>query len=216
MYVKEDNKYDLSYYETDAHLLWKIRSGKGDPNIYKTYSSIYSNTFFAGTVPEKIEVDYFTGESDILNARASRYITFTDGDRKPNLTGEWYQEWEKRLQDETVIWNESDPNLKVVLFTFNALITAFLSDIFADFYLILTSIVLVLFYTLFVLGSCSPMHLRTVVGFWGLLCVGIAYIWGFAAAGTAGIGLTGIHALMPFLLIGIGVDDMFVMCNALD
>ena len=28
--------------------------------------------------------------------------------------------------------------------------------------------------------------------------------------------MAGVHNLMPFLLIGIGVDDMFVICNALD
>lgn len=26
----------------------------------------------------------------------------------------------------------------------------------------------------------------------------------------------GIHELIPFLLVGIGVDDIFVICNALD
>ena len=27
---------------------------------------------------------------------------------------------------------------------------------------------------------------------------------------------SGVHSLMSFLLIGIGVDDMFVVCNAID
>ena len=28
--------------------------------------------------------------------------------------------------------------------------------------------------------------------------------------------MTSIHNLIPFLLLGVGVDDMFVLCNAID
>lgn len=104
----------------------------------------------------------------------------------------------------------------MVLFTFNAIINAFLSDIINDFFLILTSIGMVLLYTVVMIGSCSPIHLRIGVGFFGLLCAGTAYVFGYSVCGTFGMNTAGIHNLMPFLLIGIGVDDMFVMCNALD
>lgn len=75
----------------------------------------------------------------------------------------------------------------MVLFTFNAIISAFLSDIFSDFYLIITSIVLVLTYTVVMLGSCSPVHLRVSVGFFGLLCVANAYVFGYSVCGTLGL-----------------------------
>lgn len=87
----------MDLYESDAHLLYKIRTGKGDPNIYDTYRSIYPNLFFAGSYPEDIETNYQTGENDVLTARASRYITFTDGDRNPDLNRTWFAEWEQRL-----------------------------------------------------------------------------------------------------------------------
>ena len=60
------------------------------------------------------------------------------------------------------------------------------------------------------------MHCRLVVSLMGLLSVGLAYASGFGLCYLLGGETAGVHNLMPFLLIGIGVDDMFVICNALD
>jgi Niemann-Pick C1 protein len=75
---------------------------------------------------------------------------------------------------------------------------------------------MVMFYTIIFLGSCSPVHMRSCVALFGLMCTGLAYILGYSICGTFGEQTAGIHGLMPFLLLGIGVDDMFVICNALD
>lgn len=50
----------------------------------------------------------------------------------------------------------------------------------------------------------------------GLVCVGLSYASGFGVCFLLGGETAGVHNLMPFLLIGIGVDDMFVICNAVD
>ena len=60
------------------------------------------------------------------------------------------------------------------------------------------------------------MHCRLVVSLMGLLSVGLAYASGFGLVYLCGGETAGVHNLMPFLLIGIGVDDMFVICNAVD
>lgn len=99
VYVKQTNNYRLDPYESDAHLLYKVRTGKGDPNIYGAYKSIIPSLFFAGSFPETIESDYKSGENDVLTARASRFITFADGDRHPELNSTWSTEWEQRLED---------------------------------------------------------------------------------------------------------------------
>jgi len=71
VYIKEDDAYRLDLYESDAHLLYKVRTGKGDPNIYTAFTSIFPNLFFAGTFPEDVETNFLTGENDVLTARAS-------------------------------------------------------------------------------------------------------------------------------------------------
>lgn len=78
------------------------------------------------------------------------------------------------------------------------------------------SIVLVSTYTVFILGGCSPVHFRSCAAAVGLSCIAFAYMscqyWAF----MLGHKFCGVHSLLPFLLLGIGVDDMFVVCNAVD
>lgn len=102
------------------------------------------------------------------------------------------------------------------LFTITGLRRAFSDDIRADLVLIQLAIMLVSIYTILVLGTFSAIHCRLVVALMGLLCVGIAYAAGFGICFYLGGETAGVHNLMPFLLIGIGVDDMFVICNAVD
>jgi Niemann-Pick C1 protein len=64
-----------------------------------------------------------------------------------------------------------------------------------------------------VLGSFSPIKCRSVLAFTGILCVGLAYGSSVGFSALCGQKTTGIHNLLPFLLLGIGVDDMFVITS---
>jgi len=44
----------------------------------------------------------------------------------------------------------------------------------------------------------------------------LSYTSSFGLLSICGMKVTGIHNLLPFLLIGIGADDMFVVVNAVD
>lgn len=96
------------------------------------------------------------------------------------------------------------------------MVVAFVEDILDDFKLIFMAIILVAVYTVLMLGNFSPLHCRCVLATVGLFCVMLAYTSGFGLMFLFGGQTTGVHQLMPFLLIGIGVDDMFVICNAVD
>jgi len=60
------------------------------------------------------------------------------------------------------------------------------------------------------------MHCRSGVAGVGIVSILMAYFSGFGLMYYCGFMTTGVHQLMPFLLVGIGVDDMFVLCNAID
>jgi len=71
-------------------------------------------------------------------------------------------------------------------------------------------------YSIIFLGSCSPIHIRACTGFCGIMTVFLSYACGSAFMFLIGGQVAGVHSLLPFLLIGIGVDDMFVIANAID
>ena len=55
VYVKHDDAYRMDLYDNDAELLYKVRTGKGDPNIYTTYYSLFINLIFAATSPDEVD-----------------------------------------------------------------------------------------------------------------------------------------------------------------
>ena len=75
---------------------------------------------------------------------------------------------------------------------------------------------IILAYTVIVISSCSPIHLRIWVATAGILTIVIAYIGCYSICGLAGWRTGGIHQLLAFVLICIGVDDIYVIVNVLD
>ena len=85
-----------------------------------------------------------------------------------------------------------------------------------DLALVPIAIAVVSFYIVCMLGSCSPMHCRVVAGLGGIICIGLAYTAGCSVMFAFGGQASGMHNLIPCLLIGIGADDIFVIANAID
>jgi predicted RND superfamily exporter protein len=50
----------------------------------------------------------------------------------------------------------------------------------------------------------------------GMITVALATTAGYGVAFAAGLKLSDFHQLLPFMIIGIGVDDMFVIVNTID
>ena len=75
---------------------------------------------------------------------------------------------------------------------------------------------LILTYSIFVLGNFSPVHMRSVASMVGLSCVGFSILSGYGIAAHYGYMISKMHGLMPFLMLGLGVDDMFVIVNSID
>ncbi|GAB1610707.1 patched domain-containing protein 3-like isoform X1 [Argonauta hians] len=71
-------------------------------------------------------------------------------------------------------------------------------------------------YIFFTLGKCNRIDHKVGLAFTGLLCVGIGYIVTLGVCGFLGLETSELHRILPLLLLGIGVDDMFVIVGSLD
>lgn len=78
------------------------------------------------------------------------------------------------------------------------------------------SVTLVAVYSIIFLGGCSPIHFRSAAAGIALLCVGLSFGSSSGICYLVGGKSAGIHQLLPFLLIGIGVDDCFVIASNID
>lgn len=78
------------------------------------------------------------------------------------------------------------------------------------------AVVLVSTYSFFVLGSLSPIHFRSVTSLLGIFCVLLGTGAGYATAFFIGQEASNFHNILPFMILGIGVDDMFVIVNSVD
>lgn len=72
-------------------------------------------------------------------------------------------------------------------------------------------ILLMFLYIQFALSRNNWLEVRLTLGSVGLLVVGLAYATSVGWCSIFGISFGPIHSSLPFLLMGLGIDDMFVM-----
>lgn len=72
-------------------------------------------------------------------------------------------------------------------------------------------IFLMFMYIQIILSKCNWLEIRFTLGSVGLLSVGLAYVSACSWCSLFGISFGPVHSSLPFLLMGLGIDDMFVM-----
>ena len=77
-------------------------------------------------------------------------------------------------------------------------------------------IISVFIYGILFLGAFSPIHCRMTLTISGLMTVFGSVYAGFGLCAMLGFKTDIFHDSLYVLLMGIGIDDMFVICNALD
>lgn len=77
------------------------------------------------------------------------------------------------------------------------------------------SIMLIFVYVVLQLGDCTRVGGRMVLAVGGLATVGLALGVSYGLGSLASV-FTPVHSVLPFLIVGIGVDDMFVIVNEFD
>ena len=163
---------------------------------------------FGGTVPEDFTQDMTSGKNNIQSATVMAMgISYQHND----YGREEIRQLEEAIQNATDKFNKDSKHVNFFLFTQTGLLESFRSDIQDDLSLIQVALGLVAVYCIFFMGSCSPIHFRAAAAGIALLCVGLSYGASSGLAYFVGAKSAGVHNILPFLLIGIGVDDCFVI-----
>lgn len=71
-------------------------------------------------------------------------------------------------------------------------------------------------YTMLFLGAFTPIHCRCTVAFGAILTVVMSFFAGFGLLFYCGFSYSNFHSWIPYLMMVIGVEHFFVICNAVD
>ena len=91
-----------------------------------------------------------------------------------------------------------------------------------DIALVMAAIILMVVFSILVLtrfhpgGGVDMVRSRTQVGNVGVLSVVLSMGMGYGLASAFGITFTSLQMILPFILLGIGIDDCFVLTQGLD
>ncbi|KAJ8305936.1 hypothetical protein KUTeg_016481 [Tegillarca granosa] len=172
-----------------------------------TRSPLYHDVFDITTLLGKIRRDSDTGR--IIGAEAASML-FLLQDKQ-----EWREAamtWELDLVN---IVKQGHRNLNnIYIYTTRSFDDEGYGAVNNDTKLLSAGFIIVLIFLVLTLGRFNLLEQKVFLSLAGILCVGlsIAFAYGFAIA--CGVLYGPVHALMPFMLLGIGVDDMFVIVES--
>jgi Niemann-Pick C1 protein len=154
----------------------------------------------------------------IVSAKALMMVFISDGsDNKIEVT----KEWEKKFVD--VILKFSKDELETIGGGYKAVPLATRSfkdisgdDIQSDLSLFIFGYILVFCFVMLMIGKFNLVESRPFLSIIGIICVGMGIISTYGVCGVMGIPYTNMNSILPFLLLGIGIDDMFVIVQSFD
>ncbi|KAL5022693.1 hypothetical protein ScPMuIL_001848 [Solemya velum] len=76
--------------------------------------------------------------------------------------------------------------------------------------------VIVITFVVIVLGRFNMVEQRIGLSLCGIMCIGLSILFSIGLGSAAGYEYGPIHSILPFLMLGIGVDDMFVIVGCLN
>lgn len=161
-----------------------------------------------------------TGNSThkVVKAGVTKLIYFLKRNDVLDSKGAWKDDlgssWEKQFAVDLAAM--SFPESTVYFSTRESLLKAGLDAIGNDFGLLFSGYALIIAYIMFQLGKFSRLQHKVWLAITGVLCVGLAVGVSYGLCAAAGVKYGPVHSVLPFLLLGIGVDDIFVIIQTWD
>lgn len=80
-----------------------------------------------------------------------------------------------------------------------------------DLQLLIVSIVLAIIYLVIMLGTLSRLNHKVWLAICGVICIALSMGFSYGFCSACQLFVTPVHNILPFLLLGIGIDDVFVI-----
>lgn len=207
------NDLDLIQNATKHDIVTKINNEKINPITGHSYN--YSQLL--GGISCDESGDIVAAKSLLLTWYTSVNMSAVDLDEVGNLVGteDWVSPalalWEQNYLELMQSLSGSYKNVSFYYEAGRSFGDTSGNAIFEEYDKLFLGIILMFFYIQFGLSRWNWLEIRLTLGGIGLLCVGMAYITAVSWCSVIGVPFGPVHASLPFLLMGLGVDDMFVM-----
>ena len=165
--------------------------------------------------------DYVTGPNEeILSVRVIRdtfYIMREEVDvgteTKETVAEDWEEDWWDMITDPS--WDEKDGPFTRYSYTLERVYEEKDTVRSEDTLLIIPGAVLMLIYSCTMMGQMTLLHSKVLVSLAGFLSIGLSVMAAFGFGGWVGKPDNSVVGILPFILLGIGVDDMFILTTEL-
>jgi Niemann-Pick C1 protein len=191
------NSYAV-FNETSADFDSAISAESFPDGQQKDLSSMHASYGFDTSVPVSA-----------LSASQSYFLQSRPGENEPEPQMSWEEEFIK-------VGRKERKHLKVYVAASRSQDDELARAIAGDMMPFMAAIAIMTTFTAFFLGPFDLLEGRYVLGACGVYMVLLATYAGFGIAGFCGLPVTSITAFLPFIMLGIGVDDMFIITNAYD
>ncbi|CAK1545868.1 unnamed protein product [Leptosia nina] len=158
-----------------------------------------------------------SAKSILINWYMTVNMTSVNLDEVGNLIGteDWVSIelalWEQEFLDYIKSVNHEDKGIRLFYEAGRSFADVSGEAMFQEMDKLALGIVLMFFYILIAVSRCNWLEVRVTLGSVGLLGVGMSYVTAVGWCSILGIPFGPVHSSLPFLLMGLGVDDMFVM-----
>eukprot|EP00357_Protocruzia_adherens_P010873 CAMPEP_0114997388 /NCGR_PEP_ID=MMETSP0216-20121206/14871_1 /TAXON_ID=223996 /ORGANISM="Protocruzia adherens, Strain Boccale" /LENGTH=792 /DNA_ID=CAMNT_0002361763 /DNA_START=28 /DNA_END=2404 /DNA_ORIENTATION=+ len=190
-----------------------IQKGRKEGDNLSTVNIL---SMFGKTTPPKITKDEnsSTNVYDITSAEALSFLYLLKSDDEWDSQG-LYGKFEDLFLDKIDEFNKTANHIYIYAWTDTLLDDSFQGRVQGDLPLMFLGIFLITVYSIFVISKFHTVHSKVFVALTGIGSVYLAYLAASGMAAYLGFHSSMLNPILIFLLMGIGVDDMYVLTQAL-
>ena len=212
--IKTDPFASFSFCEREEPL-WIFNYTSNFTNLLPTLNKyLPTNTGLFARILGKVTRN--TSNDAIISAQALRMIYHIRGVGLDDEVSEKTQDWEKEFLKK--MENFGSLECGSLVFTAERSIDDAISESTgSDIKFIALTFTLMISFACFMLGKyLNPLTGHGLLAMSGMLCVAFGILTGFGLSMLAQTPFVSIAGILPFLIVGVGIDDMFIIVDQLD